>query len=93
MQIQRETLSQKKCILCGCIYSPASIVTVPEEIPVSEAVTMTALTPEPFSDQSISALPLVPSLVSFSATFYNNPNVNHMNVEIKTFIYYVTMVK
>lgn len=49
---------------------PASIVTVPEEIPVSEAVTMAALTPEPLSDQSISALPLVPSLVSFSGTFF-----------------------
>lgn len=79
--IQRKTLNQKHFILCWSIHSPASIVTVPEEIPVSEAVTMAALTPEPFSVQSISALPLVPSLVSFSATFYNNPNVNHTNVE------------
>lgn len=79
--IKEKTLNQKNLILCWCFHLPASIVTVPEEIPVSEAVTMTALTPEPFSVQSISALPLVPSLVSFSATFYNNPNVNHMNIK------------
>lgn len=58
------TLLQEKII-----FVPASIVTVPEEIPVSEVVTMAALTPEPLSDQSMYALPLVPSLVSFSATF------------------------
>ena len=51
------------------IFVPASIVTVPEVLPVSEVVTMAALTPEPLSDQSMYALPLVPSLVSFSATF------------------------
>lgn len=58
------TLLQEKII-----FVPASIVTVPEEIPVSEVVTMAALTPEPLIDQSMYALPLVPSLVSFSATF------------------------